>query len=50
MSSPTDERILCPGGYAMWACKKGYTGEPVTMSIGGRGQTTLEVDLEVPAE
>lgn len=49
-SSPTDEKILCPGGYAMWARKKGFTGEPVTLRIGGRGETRLEVDLEVPAQ
>jgi hypothetical protein len=49
-SSPTDERILCPGRYAVWACKKGYTGETVTQGIGGHGETHLDVDLEVPAE
>ena len=49
-SSPTDEKILCPGRYAVWACKKGYTGDPITQGIGGHGETHLEVDLEVPAE
>jgi hypothetical protein len=48
-SSPTDERILNPGRYAMWACRKGFTGEPETLSVGGHGETRLEVDLEVPA-
>lgn len=49
-SSPTDEKILCPGRYAVWACKKGFTGGPVTQGIGGHGETHLEVDLEVPAD
>ena len=49
-SSPTDEKILCPGRYAVWARKKGFTGESVTQGIGGHGETHLEVDLEVPAE
>lgn len=49
-SSPTDQKILSPGGYAMWARKKGFTSEPVTMRIGGRGEKALEVDLVVPAE
>ena len=49
-SSPTNEKILAPGGYAMWVRKKTFTGEPVTMRIGGRGETHLEVDLEVPSE
>ena len=48
-SSPTDEKVLCPGGSAMWVRKKGVTSEPVTLRIGGRGETRLEVDLEVPA-
>ena len=48
--SPTDEKILCPGRYAVWARKKGFTGDPVTQGIGGHGETHLEVDLEVPAE
>jgi hypothetical protein len=49
-SSPTDEKILNPGRYAMWACRKGFTGEPATLSVGGHGETRLEVDLDVPAE
>ena len=49
-SSPTDDKILCPGRYAVWARKKGFTGDPVTQGIGGHGETHLEVDLEVPAE
>jgi hypothetical protein len=49
-SSPTDERILCPGRYAVWAKKKGFTGDPVIQGVGGHGETHLEVDLEVPAE
>lgn len=49
-SSPTDEKILPPGGYALWARKKDFTGEPVFMGIGGHGETRLEVDLAVPAE
>jgi hypothetical protein len=49
-SSPTDEIILCPGRYAVWACKKGFTGDPVIQGIGGHGEKHLEVDLEVPAE
>lgn len=49
-SSPTDEKILCPGGYALWARKGGFTSEPVPMGIGGHGETHLEVDIAVPAE
>jgi hypothetical protein len=49
-SSPTDEKILCPGRYAVWACKKGFSGQAVTQAIGGHGETRLEMDLEVPAE
>ena len=47
-SSPTDEKILSPGRYAIWACKNGSTGEQVTQAIGGHGETRIEVDLEVP--
>lgn len=49
-SSPTDEKILCPGGYQLWARKNKFTSEPVAMGIGGHGETHLEVDLEVPSE
>jgi hypothetical protein len=49
-SSPTDERILNPGRYAMWARKSGFTSKPETLTIGGHGETHLEVDLEVPAD
>jgi hypothetical protein len=49
-SSPTNEKILTPGGYAMWVRKKAFMGEPVTMRIGGHGETHLEVDLEVPSD
>jgi hypothetical protein len=42
--------MLCPGRYAVWVRKKGFTGDPVTQGIGGHGETHLEVDLEVPAE
>ena len=49
-SSPTDDRILCPGRYVVWARKKGFTGAPVTQGIGGHGETHVEVDLEVPSE
>ena len=49
-SSPTDEKVLCPGGYAMWARKKNFTSEPITLRIGGRGETKIEVDIPVPTE
>ena len=49
-SSPTDEKILCPGGYKLWARKDKFTSEPVAMGIGGHGETHLEVDLSVPSE
>lgn len=49
-SSPTDEKVLCPGGYAMWARKKDFTSDPITLRIGGRGETKVEVDIPVPAE
>lgn len=47
-SSPTDDKVLCPGAYFLWARKKGFTGDPVPMRIGGRGETGLELDLDVP--
>jgi len=49
-SSPTDEKILCPGGYEFWVRKNKFTSEPVPMGIGGHGETHLEVDVAVPAE
>ena len=49
-SSPTDEKILCPGGYKLWARKDKFTSEPVAMGIGGHGETHLEVDIPVPKE
>ncbi len=49
-SSPTDEKILCPGGYAMWVRKKEFTSDPITLRIGGAGQTHVEVDIPVPAQ
>ena len=49
-SSPTDEKILCPGGYAFWVRKQNVTNAPVTLGIGGHGETSLDVDVEVPAE
>lgn len=48
-SSPTDEKVLCPGGYAMWVRKKDFTSDPITLRIGGLGQTHVEVDIPVPA-
>ena len=50
LSSPTDEKILAPGRYAMWVRKKQFTSEPVTLGIGGHGETKLDVDISVPAE
>ncbi len=47
-SSPTDEKILSPGGYAIWVRKKDFKSQPVTMKIGGHGETKLELELEVP--
>jgi len=49
-SSPTDEKILPPGRYAMWVRKKGVASEPITLGIGGRGETRLEVDIPVASE
>jgi len=48
-SSPTDEKILAPGGYAMWVRKGAVTSEPTTLRIGGSGEKQLSVDLEVPS-
>jgi len=47
-SSPTDEKILAPGGYAVWARKGSMITEPTTLRIGGSGEKQLAVDLEVP--
>ena len=49
-SSPTDEKILPPGGYAFWTRKNGVASDPVPMRIGGGGEKQLEVDLEVPSQ
>lgn len=49
-SSPTNEKILAPGGYVLWVRRKSFTSEPVSMRIGGHGETHLEVDLEVPSQ
>jgi hypothetical protein len=49
-SSPTDEKILCPGGYKLWVRKDKFTSEPIALGIGGHGETHLEVDIPVPAE
>jgi hypothetical protein len=48
-SSPTDEKILAPGGYALWVRKGAVTSEPITLRIGGSGEKQLSVDLEVPS-
>lgn len=47
-SSPTDQRALAPGGYAMWIRQGSKDLPPTTVRLGGRGETELEVDLEVP--
>lgn len=49
-SSPTDEKILAPGRYAMWVRKNGVNGDPITLRIGGHGETHIEVDIAVSAE
>ena len=49
-SSPTDESTLSPGRYMIWAHKNKFTSEPTTLSIGGHGETKLEVDIPVPTE
>jgi hypothetical protein len=49
-TSPTDEKILCPGRYAMWVRRNGVTGEPITLRIGGHGETHIEIEIDVPAE
>ena len=42
--------VLAPGAYAMWVRRRAFVGEPVSMRVGGHGETHLEVDLEVPPE
>lgn len=49
-SSPTNEKILAPGRYAIWTRKSGVSGEPITLRIGGHGETHIEVDIPVSAE
>jgi hypothetical protein len=34
----------------MWVRKKQFTSEPVTLGIGGHGETKLDVDIPVPSE
>jgi hypothetical protein len=49
LSSPTEERELCPGRYAMWARKDKKAGEPATIRIPSQSGThSEEIDLEVP--
>jgi hypothetical protein len=48
LSSPTDERDLSPGIYALWVRKGEQESKPVSMRIGGKGDTKLEIDLAVP--
>ena len=50
LSSPTKEQTLSPGRYALWVKKKTFTSEPTVLSIGGNGETELDVDLTVPVE
>jgi hypothetical protein len=48
-SSPTEERALCPGRYAMWARKDKKEGEPATIRIPSKsGSLNEEVDLDAP--
>jgi hypothetical protein len=49
LSSPTEERGLCPGRYAMWARKGKKEGEPATIRIPSQSSTgSEEVDLDAP--
>ena len=50
LSSPTKEQTLSPGRYALWVKKQTFTSVPTVLSIGGNGETELDVDLTVPAE
>lgn len=47
-SSPTDERSLAPGRYAIWVRKNTFISEPIFLRLGGEGESRLEVDIPVP--
>lgn len=49
LSTPTEERGLCPGRYAMWARKDKHAGEPATIQIPSQpGARRDDVDVEAP--
>ncbi|MBI3416097.1 MAG: hypothetical protein HY043_12430 [Verrucomicrobia bacterium] len=48
VSSPTVFKNLAPGYYAMWLIRGKEKGPSVAQTIGGNGETELEIDLPVP--
>lgn len=48
ISSPTVLNNLAPGRYALWARKDGLETDRIPQTIGGKGQSELEIDLLVP--
>ena len=49
LSSPTEERSLCPGRYALWARKGKNEGEPATIRIPNQaGAHSEEIELDAP--
>ena len=50
ISSPTLLKNMAPGCYVMWLEKEKKKMEPVTQTIGGHGETELEIDLPIPVE
>lgn len=49
ISSPTILKNMAPGRYEMWVEKGTDKTKPVTQTIGGKGETELEIDLLIPA-
>ena len=48
ISSPTTIRSLAPGFYSMWLQKELEKTVGVPQTVGGRGETELEIDLVIP--
>ena len=47
MSSPVSGK-LAPGNYRFWCVKENTKTEPVTLTVGGRGEKEVGLEIEVP--
>jgi hypothetical protein len=48
-SSPTTLASLAPGFYAMWLERDRAQTQPMAQTVGGHGETALEIDVPIPA-